>query len=472
MMNGFRHPMFGPKSGRTRCLVFCAAVSACLIGRADLALAQSVQGPPPLLPPQTAALPTGAGALTLDQWLLSPSLGVSSFYDSNVYSSSAPPITHGPGFDIHPSLLAEFNTGIFDTSLYGNIDSKIYPTLDPLNDTFNRQAGFVQKYSPLPDLIFTAQGNYTHNTYANVLVNSTTPAVQAVPSPIISPANPATPGAAGVVAGQQVVVSPNDTYTVQGSAYKEFNRAFATLGGALVRTIYETTPSFDYNLASYNGGGGIWFTPLLYAFANGAQSLYQPAVGVSSVSYFARGGIGSDRIGLFQGSIYGGNQGTTIANGGGAAGGDLYGGTISYFPTDVWTMSLEVDRLRNISNITSATNQALGGFAGGFPGASGLSLSGIGLSTNQSTQITTISYRSNYAFSPQTSAFAVASVTPIDYLGTSQVAYTWFAALGIRHQLRDDLTLTFDYNYSRYLSGLPTGSFNRDFISIGAIYTF
>ena len=87
-------------------------------------------------------------------------------------------------------MLAEFNTGIYDTSIYGNIDSKIYPTLESSNDTFDRQVGIVQKYSPLPDLIFAAQGNYSHLTNASVLLNSTTPSAPSIPNPIISPANP------------------------------------------------------------------------------------------------------------------------------------------------------------------------------------------------------------------------------------------------------------------------------------------
>ena len=176
------------------------------------------------------------------------------------------------------------------------------------NDTFNRQAGILQKYSPLPDLQFTAQGNYAHSTNATVLLNSTTPAAPSIPSPVVSPATSALPGAAGVTANLQTVVDPNDTYTATASVYKEFNRAYALLGSAISNTTYETMPSSNFNLAAYYGNGGIWLSPLFYVFANGAQSFYSPAVGVSSTSYFAKGGIGTDRIGFFQGSIYGGEQ--------------------------------------------------------------------------------------------------------------------------------------------------------------------
>ena len=323
-MNGCLYLLLGPQSGRTRSLLFCASVTLYLATRFDIAMAQSVPsagGPPPLLPPQVAPLPTGDQSLALGQWLISGAVGVSTFYDSNIYQSTTPPILHGPGFEIQPRVLADYNTGIYETSIYGNIDSKIYPTLDSSNDTFNRQAGILQKYSPLPDLLFTAQGNYAYSTNAIVLLNSTTPAAPSIPSPIVSPANPALPGAAGVAANAQTIVDPNDTYTASANVYKEFNRAYASFGGSITDTTYETTPSANFNLAAYHGSGGIWFSPLFYAFANGAQGFYSPAVGVSSTSYFAKGGIGSDRIGFFQGSIYAGEQATTVADNGGQAGG-------------------------------------------------------------------------------------------------------------------------------------------------------
>ncbi len=476
-MNGRLYLLLESRSGRARSLLFCVIVTLYVTIRFDPALAQSVPsagGPPPLLPPQVAPLPIGDQSLALGQWLIRGSVGVSTFYDSNIYQSTTPPILHGPGFEIQPNLLADYNTGIYETSIYGNIDSRIYPTLDSSNDTFNRQAGILQKYSPLPDLLFTAQGNYAYSTAATVLLNSTTPAAPSIPSPIVSPANPALPGAAGVVANAQTIVDPNETYTASANVYKEFNRAYAAFGGSITDTTFETTPSSNFNLAAYHGSGGIWFSPLFYAFANGAQSFYSPAVGVSSTSYFAKGGIGSDRIGFFEGSIYAGGQATTVADNGGQAGGDIYGGAVSYFPIDAWNMTFSVDRLRNVSNIM-ATSQALGGGISGLPSGAGggLALSGAAISASTSAQITTLAYRTNYSFSAQTSAFGLISVTPIAYLGTARVDYSLFGTVGIRHQLRDNLSLTFAYNYTRYESeALPSLNFNRDFLSLGAIYTF
>jgi hypothetical protein len=382
-------------------------------------------------------------------------LGLYTLYDTNIHSSSTTPLS-GPAFHFNPSILADYNTGIYDTSIYGNIDSEVYPTLNYENNTFNRQAGLIQKYSPLRDLTFTVQGDYTHSTNANVLVNS-------IPAPITSSASPPPAGAAGVFASQQTVVDPNDVYTATATVDKEFNRAFIKLGGTFSTTAYETSPLSNFNSKSYNGSGGFWFSPVFYAFGDGIQSFTEPAVGSGSNYFRARGGIGSAQIGLFQGSIYYGQQGSEVDYNGGIAGGDIYGGTISYYPTAVLNLSFGVDRQRNISAITSGSPQALGG----------LQLAAVGISPGESAEITTLSLRSNYTISDQTSAFAVVSDTLIDQIhGPPMLDSSWLASIGIRHQLTDKLTLNLDYSYTRYMSETPLTSFVRDLVTVGAVYRF
>jgi hypothetical protein len=267
-MKGFRHLMLRTTSDRIRSLVLCVALSACVVGHFDPAVAQTPT-PPPLVPPVVSPLPSGSGSLSLGQWLLTPHAGALwSLRHQHPFERNGPRC-RDQGSIFIPACLPISIPEIFDTSLYGNIDSVIYPTLDPMNDTFNRQAGFIQKYAPLPDLIFSAQGDYTHATNANVIVNSTTPSVSSSSTPIISPASPALPGAAGVTASQQTVVDPNDTYTGTFSVYKEFNRAFIKLGASIAETNYEMAPTANFGLKTYNGSGGFWFSPLLYAFGNG-----------------------------------------------------------------------------------------------------------------------------------------------------------------------------------------------------------
>jgi hypothetical protein len=465
-MSGFRqHLMLRTARDRVHGLAFCLALSACLFGNSGAALAQASTGQPqvgtgpasapPLDPPTERALASGAGMLSIGQWLLSPTLDLFTLYNSNIQSSPTLDLK-GSGFHYHPALQAELDTGIYDTKLYGNFDSTIYPTQNELN-TFNRQAGAYETYAPLRDLIFTTHVDYTHNTNASVVITS-------IPTPVTSPATPAPEGAEGVVSTQQTTVNPNDTYTATENVYKEFNRAFVKLGSTIALTQYEMSPTSNYYKEVYTGGAGFWFSPILYAFADSIDTNTIPAVGRVSNSYLARSGIGSAQIGLFQGSVYYGQQGTAVDQGGGTAGGDIYGGTLSLFATSVWNMSVSVDRLRNRSDITGNIAGA-----GGLPG---LGLSAVNVTNASSAQITTITYKSNYTISQQTSAHVVVSDSRIAYLDMPTVDNSWLASAGIRHQVRDDLSVTLDYQYTRYISEQPLTSFNRSLVTVGAHYKF
>jgi hypothetical protein len=449
----------------------CLALSIGLFGHLDPALAQVSTGQqqvgtgtsstPPLDSPINRPQASGSGMLSIGQWLLSPTLDLYTLYDTNIHSSPTVPLS-GPGIHFRPALLAELDSGIYDTKLYGNIDSTIYPTLNSLNNVYNPQAGAVETYAPLRDLVITTHVDYMHNTNANVVVSS-------IPSPITSLATPAPEGAAGVVATQQTTVNPNDTYTATTNVYKEFNRAFLKLGSSIALTQYEiaSTPasaSPNYYKEIYNGGAGFWFSPILYAFADAIDTNTIPAVGLVSNAYVARGGLGSAQIGLFQGSVYYGQQGTAVDQGGGTASGDVYGGTLSFLPTSAWKMTVSVDRLRNRSDITGVTPGA-----GGLPG---LALSASNVTSSSSTQVTTIAYKSNYTISQQTSAYVVVSDTRIAYLDLPRVDNSWLASVGIKHQISANLSVNFDYNYTRYISEQPLTSFSRNLVALGAKYKF
>ena len=452
--------------------LFLCVTCVCFLGSFDSALAQAPGAPggggvPPLEPPVVRQLPDGTGTLSLGDWLLYPTLNFHTFYDTNIYSSATTPIS-AAGLNFNPTLLATYDTGIHTTSLYGNINSNVYPFIDYINNTFDRQVGFVEKYEAMRDLIFTVQGNYSHSTNASIFT-------QALPGTIISPVSPAQPGAAGVVAAQQTFVNPNDTYSATGTIYKEFNRAFLTMSGILSTTQYaDQLLSTNYSLESYSVSGGAWFSPLFYVYANGAQSFDSPVVGPAcpspcpnSTYYQVLAGIGSAKIGmLFSGSIYYGRQGSEVADGGGTAAGPVYGAKLLYSPTSVWNVTLSVDRVINISNITTVTS------AGAPQALPGLSLAAAAIPFGQSVQITAPALRSDYQFSEQTSVFGAIGYTSINYIDSTQFQNSWVASVGIRHNLSSHLTLTFDYQYSSIVSNIPLTSFTRNYTALGASYKF
>ena len=254
------------------------------------------------------------------------------------------------------------------------------------------------------------------------------------------------------MAEQQTVVKPNDIYTLTGSMFKEFNRAFVTFGGVLQSEIFSTDPMSNYNRSSYHGAGGFWFSPILYAFGDGIQSFTNPETGAPSNYFRARAGVGTAQLGFFQGSIYYGQQGSEV-KGGGSAGGDIYGGDIIFIPNANLNMTFAVSRMRNISNITSGATQGLGG----------LDLSGVAVTAGSSVQSTVLAFKADYIITPQTNAFLVLSDTLLAHLsGPAMVDKTWLASVGIEHNLSDHLSVTFSYNYTRYLSEAPNSSYIRN----------
>ena len=454
--------MLQTTSGGVRTLVFCVGLIGCALGQIDRASAQTYTAPTPptvgspavpSLAAQVSTVPS-SGVLSLDQWILTPTVGVYAQYDLNIHSSATDPMA-GPGFHFHPAILADYNTGIHDTQFYGNIDSTVYPTLNYTNNTFNQQAGVIEKYSPLPDLLFTVHGDYTHNTNTYVLQNS-------IPAPVTSPGTPPPPGAGGVIAAQQTVFNPNNTYTGTGTINKQFSLGSVTVGGTLATTQYSQSPSQNYSTSSYNGSGNFYITPAFYVFSDGIQSFQNPTTGPSSNYFRARAGLGSAQIGLFSGYIYYGQQGSSV-NGDGSAGGDLYGGGINYFPTAVWNMRFSVDRLKNVSNITAGTPFAL----------AGLPFVPVGVSAATSLETTTLTFGTNYTFSQQTSGHAVVSYTIGQSLSGPPITdTTWFADVGISQQLRQNLSMSFDYQFSSFVSPTPQSSFTRNLVTVGGNYTF
>ena len=210
-----------------RALLFGVVLSLFVWGNLAPAFAQS---PPPLGPPKLRSLKAPDNAILINGWAIFPTLSASSIFDSNLYQSPTAPISTA-GFLINPSLVAEHTNGIHTTRLYGNIDSRIYPSAGD-NDTFDRQGGIIQTYEALRDLIFTFQGDYTHKTIASLFQNS-------IPGPVVGPANPP-PLASGTVQGLGTIVkNPYDQYTATAKVEKIFNRAYLNFATSIAQTNYQ-----------------------------------------------------------------------------------------------------------------------------------------------------------------------------------------------------------------------------------------
>ena len=395
------------RSGRIARHARSVATGACIIlGCINVSFAQSE---PPETAPATRPLPGPGTAIPVGEWLLSPSIRTYSIYSDNLFQSSTAPISAW-GFGTSPSLTAEWTNGIHTTTLYGNIDRQVYPTDNAIN-TFDRQATASQRYSPLPDLTFTALGDYTHKTTSPGLTNS-------IPSPISIPAaaaillpngNTQLPNGSVVsptgqilsqvnptlTANGQSFINPYDQFTGTASVNKIFDHGILTLSTSMARTDYQDRKTPGFTAKSFSGGESFWLGPMLYLYSNGSFSMTADASpNPDSNAYRWVGGIGTRQLGLFRGSVYFGHQGSETKGSSGSAGGEVYGGAISYYPTPVWTLNANIDETVNVSSENSVSTQALA-----IP-----ALTPLQIPLSASTRITAASLQTTYTFSQQWTA--------------------------------------------------------------------
>jgi hypothetical protein len=436
-----------------------------LLGLSTAALAQEA---PPLDVPPSGVLTKGDD-LTAGDWTLYPSIGVFSSYSDNLFQSPVSPISTWT-FGIDPALVAEWSNGIHSTTLYGNAEGRGYPTEGELN-AFDDRAGWVQKYSPLPDLSFTIQGDYAHNTLATQLISAipsfTAPGTNVLPNGntvlpngnIVSPTGQVVGQVAPTLgaANSTTLINPNDQFTATASVDKILNGGFIGMNAGISRTEYQNTNlEPDFTVKTIGGRGEFSLGPMVYFYSNGQLALYE------TQSYFsARGGIGTRQIGLFSASGYFGRQGSEEQNSG-SAGGNIYGGKLSYFPTPDMTFNIGFDEIINISSETGTSNLAIN-----LPTPTPLVIP-IGAST----QISSYSLQAAYTISDQWSIFGNFGYVRTDYIGSTGFENAWLADGVLRYAMTRDITLEWEYQYSDIVSNLPLTSAKRNYAIMRATHKF
>jgi hypothetical protein len=380
------------------------------------------------------------------------------------------------GIGITPSLVAEWTNGIHTTTFYGNLDRQDYPSANEVN-TLDGRVGFTQRYEALRDLIFTVNGNYTHQTWSAGLQNSIQTAAAAPATTTQSNGNTVLPNGTilsptGQVVGQvsaptgsnlSLSVNPFNQYTGTFSVDKIFNRGELSLAGTVNRTDYETDSLLSTKSHTLTENAGFWLGPILYAYSNGSiGTVVFDSTSVATTSYRVVGGLGTRQIGLFRGSIYWGHQ---ASEGSTEAGGEVYGGTISYYPTRKWTITGSFDETVNIAapNIASATTS----LAQTLPG-----LVGVQVALGASTRTTSMSLQTSYEIASRWSTFWQAGYTSIDYLDSTRRDRNWIGDATLKYDIWRDMSITWEYRYLNVISNVPFMSAVSNTAIVGATYRF
>ena len=454
------------------------ALLALLIGCSSAAFAEE----PPLSVPRSS-LPTAPGdAIPFGDWLLYPTVKVFSAFSDNLYQSPVGPLAVA-GVGIAPNLVAEWSNGIHHTTLYGNAEVRDYNDTDA--NIYDRQAGFVQRYEAMRDLIFTFQGDYTHRTNSSSLINSIPDALGSPGSTVLANGNillpngtivtptgqPVSPSnqVGNVAVGGTTLTNPFDQFTAQASVYKIFDRAFVRVTSSISRTDYENESSLypDFTVKTFTGNAGVWVSPAFYLYSDSTLALRSETLAAGAGLDYARSvyravvGIGSAKIGLFSGALYGGYQGSEFVVAA-PEGGEVYGGRLSYYPTREWTWTLTVDETTNIANQTSTSNLALD------IGTQSPLLIPLG----SSTKTTAVNLQSDLAVTPQFSVTARGGYTRTVFLDTTELEEAWLAGAILNYKLRRDILLSLEYQYSQITANVPLASSTRNYLSVGATYKF
>ena len=387
------------------------------------------------------------------------------------------------GFGTTPTLTAQWTNGIHTTTIFANIDTQFYPTDSTIN-TFDREVTVTQKYAPLPDLTFTAVGDYTHKTFASVLTNSIPTSVNTpVTTPTLLPdGNIELPNGTIVAPNGQIVgqvnpalansgiteVNPYDQYTATATVSKIFNGAILTLRSSAATTDYQLvqgsgpTSFTSFNTETFSENGSIALGPLFYAYSNAEFSMRETAVAVNrnSDAYRVEGGIGTRQFGLLRASAYFGYQGSE-AEGSGTAGGILYGGAVSYYPTLVWTIIAKFDQTNNFSSQTTST-QALT-LPPNVP---------VQVPLSSSALISTPSLQTTYQLAPQWTLLGDFSYSRIEYVDSPALTNAWFASATLSYEIRRNMTLSGQYQFTDIVSNVAGESARRSLVMLSADYRF
>lgn len=374
----------------------------------------------------------------LGDWLINGTINAGTLYNDNIFATDTNPVASW-GFGIAPSIVAERSTGPMKTSLYGALDADFYDNSNKA-DTVTGRGGVVNLWEIQRDLIFRAQLDYYRGIY--------------YPG-----------GTSNALTGDVVYSNPEgyNQYFASAGVHKEFGQAFIDLGGSLKYTDYTnpdavtgiayTINSPDGAIYTLSGRVGYNISPLLYAFVEPQLNWWRYKDGIFDANGLrVIGGIGTDRIGLFRGEVYGGYQ---VQNFGSASFGDVdmpvLGAILSWYPTRFLTLNFALDQSVTISSpslVFSAGN--------------------VGIYNSYVTKNTTASVTGTYEITRQLSSTAGLTYLHSDYVDLPRTDNQWAVTAGMTYMMVTNWGINLNYSYINLDSNIPVNSYVQNIIRISA----
>jgi len=324
-------------------------------------------------------------------------------------------------------------------------DIRWYPTLDQVQ-VVDTRAGLVHVWEIERDLIFRVQAQGTENQNYSGFAANLLPTNASVTSPVKY-----TQGYAST------------------SIQKEFGSFFAAIGGSTTGTAYQNIQDSFGNtidetfqngtVSTLNGRFGYHLSAVIYTYIESAGNWqrYNESL-LNSEGYRVVAGVGSGRISLFNGELYGGYAtqrfddplaGTTTV--------PVFGGRVSWFPTRFLTFTFNADRSFGTSDFNphglGLVPVPINPLLGQLPGS---------VTTTTLAKLT-----GQWTFTDKLGFTASVGDQQQDYLASSRRDNLVALSAGVTYQIWKGLGVNVTYTHGQLFSNFPGASFTTDFISFG-----
>src|SRR5262249_15517255 len=263
-------------------------------------------------------------------------------------------------------------------------------------------------------------------------------------------------------------------FTGGGAVTKTFDQAFVGLSATAFDIVYDHSDNIPQPFHTSHDGASFWLSgrvgynfPQFYVFAQGDYILQRFSNSLFDTNgYRVIGGVGrNDPGGLFRGEVYGGYQfqhqeqqfvpftGIPVVPVPGIpqdTNTGVFGGRLSYYPTEYWTIIAQVDEVLGMSTQLSPTTP-------------------FGIPTRTVTAI----LQSTYGISPNWSVGVRGGYALGDFIGVSGFNnHGWLAGASFNYEIWRNLMLTLDYQYSTVQSDAPFSDFTRNRYTAGLTYRY
>jgi hypothetical protein len=378
---------------------------------------------------------TAGNALQALDWLIFGNAAIGGTYDDNVFDAPNKQAVYGARFQ--PSIIAERNTGIQRTLIYGIGDLRYYPSIGK-TDLYGTNAGIEHVWEIQRDLIFRTQFDAARQQENSSLL--------------------------GALSGSGTYYVKPINYTslfASTSIEKRFGRFFAAIGGSVTGNIFDdTTDSLGNNIdehfqdgtrTTFNSRIGYHITPIVYGFIEPSANWgrFQSSK-LDSDGYRIVGGLGTARISLFNGEIYAGvltehfsDPATPTLNR------SVFGGRLSWYPTRFLTFTGSYDQSFGTSDFSPTIFN---------PGSV--------------TKVDTSKLLASWSMRRDVKLDGSVQHQHIEYLNSARTDSLLQYDLKISYRLTEKLGVYLEDMYSQLSSNTSGVAYNRNLLSLGATSKF